>query len=444
MRFHRIFAISTVLYFMLTALYSQSSGIICGNSVFKDIVTKQYPALDASFDQTFRAAQTNIERGGEELTINVVVHVVWKEEEENLADEIIYDQLRILNEDFNKLNADGAKLRPLFKPVAGNAAIRFELVDIVRVQTDTEFEIDLLGNNLLPEVKHTDQGGSDAWDNDLFLNIWVCKIQPLIIFGQEFGQILGFAFPPNNLPNWPADSGAPNADEDGVVIDYRVFGSNNPNGINIPGGGGALVVKGRTPVHEVGHYLGLRHIWGDGGLLGPNDCDQSDGIGDTPYANAQSAFDCDTTRNTCLIQESHYGEDVPDLIENFMDYASEDCMNMFTQGQVDLMRSVLQGPRSGLLTPFSSVTPLDSEKTFSIAPNPTSGECTLTFQHATPGTMDVFVNDLHGKTVYRRSGGYFSGGKQQIQLELESIPAGMYFISLVRTGQVVTQKCMIQ
>ena len=374
-----------------------------------------------------------------------MVHVVWKEEVENLSDEVILDQMRILNEDFNQLNEDGANLRSLFKPVAGDAGIRFELADIVRVQTDVEFEIDLEGNNLLPEVKHTDQGGSDAWDNELFLNIWVCKIQPLTIFGFEVGQILGFAFPPNNLPNWPADSGAPNMSEDGVVIDYRVFGSNNPNGIEIPGGGGDLVVKGRTPVHEVGHYFGLRHIWGDGGLLGPNDCAQSDGIDDTPFANAQSAFDCDTTKNTCFVSEPHYGEDVPDLVENFMDYASEDCMNMFTKGQVDLMRNVLEGPRSGLLNPFSAVhQPAVIPGSLLVIPNPVNGSFRIAFESIEPLEHRFFLTNPMGQIVTTISTIRFEAGQNFIECADPQLPAGFYLLTCVNRAGTTSTRIMIQ
>jgi hypothetical protein len=349
--------------------------IMCGNELFSDIVRHHYPVLFDAINQTFDDALYTVpSRSQEPLIVNVVVHVVWRNEAENLHDSVILDQIRVMNEDFNRLNADTAKLRSRFTAEAGSAGIQFELADIIRVQTNVNFEIGLLSNNLLAEVKNSTEGGSYARDPDQYLNIWVCKIQPITIFGIEIGQILGFAFPPNNLPHWPENVGAPTPGEDGVVIDYRVFGSNNPNGIQIPGGGGNLVVKGRTAVHEVGHYFGLRHIWGDGGLLGPNDCAQSDGIEDTPYASAQSAFDCDTTKNSCTHFESHYQEDVPDLIENFMDYASEDCMNMFTHGQATLMRNILLGPRSGLLMPFSSV---DNHATryldIKLIPNPAKG-----------------------------------------------------------------------
>lgn len=432
--FRPLLALAVTLLLHPVWVFAQYRPILCGNEVFSDIVKAQYPDLDAAFHQTFETAKAHTYRSAEPLTVHVVVHIVWNAAEENLDESIVLDQIRILNEDFNRQNADSVNLRDRFIPEAGNTDIRFVLEDIVRVQTTQEFSVDILGSNLLPEVKHSALGGSDAYDTDQYLNIWVCKIQPIVIFGIEVGQLLGFAFPPNNLDNWPADSGAPNADEDGVVIDFRVFGSNNPNIIVNPAGGGNLAVKGRTPVHEVGHYFGLRHIWGDGGLLGPNDCAQSDGIDDTPYANAQSNFDCDTTRNTCLQVEDHYGEDVPDLIENYMDYASEDCMNMFTKGQADLMRSVLQGPRSGLLMPFSSIGRDDLADGWSIAPNPGDGWFDVSFQARRGMDVSLFVYNLDGTPLLRKENEHVGEGLQKIRVDGVGFVPGMYLVEIRTPG----------
>jgi hypothetical protein len=431
----RIFLLLSFALIASTAVYAQSRPIICGNEIFSDIVRQQYPDLQEAFESTFESAlKAPTLRGNDPLTVNVVVHVVWKEEAENLDESIILDQIRVLNEDFNRLNADTSNLRSLFDPAAGSAGIRFELAEIIRTETDVDFEVDVLGSNLLPEVKSTSLGGSDARDPEQHINIWVCKIQPLVIFGLEVGQILGFAFPPNNLPNWPENSGSPDPLEDGVVIDYRVFGSNNPNTIEIPGGGGFLTIKGRTTVHEVGHYLGLRHIWGDGGLLGPNDCAQSDGIDDTPFANAQSAFDCDTLRNTCNQVEVHYGQDVPDLIENYMDYASEDCMNMFTNGQVNLMRNVLLGPRNGLLMPFSSVSSPEPVLSFQLQPNPTDGMFVVRFEtnEITDGTIRLL--DANGRVMVAKGHQRFMAGNHSVTFDDLSLAPGLYFVEL-QTGK---------
>ena len=143
----------------------------------------------------------------------------------------------VLNADFRRLNADANNTWPQ----AQDSEIEFCLatVDpngnattgITRTSTNTT----AFGTN--DQVKSNSSGGKDAWDASKYMNMWVCDIS---------GGILGYAqFPGGN----PAT--------DGVVIDYQYFGT--------IGTASASFDLGRTATHEVGHYLNLRHIWGDGG-----------------------------------------------------------------------------------------------------------------------------------------------------------------------------------
>jgi hypothetical protein len=442
----RLFFLFFLIPFALRA-QSPSPRILCGNEVLEHLVHDQYPDLDAAFEQTFEQTRARVQRGSTDdrsvMTINVVVHVVWKTPEENLADSIIANQIAILNRDFNRENPDSVNTRTLFKPVAGNAGIRFKLAGIVRKQTTKNFAVNLLGGSLLPELKSTASGGSDGWDVKQYMNIWVCNVRPATILGIPLAQILGFAFPPNGLANWPAGASAPKPEEDGVVVDYRVLGSNNPNTITIPGGTDNLTVRGRTTVHEVGHYLGLRHIWGDGGgLLSPtNDCKQSDGVNDTPFANAQSNFDCDKSRNSCTGIEAFYNADAPDMTENYMDYSREDCMNMFTKGQVALMRATLSGPRSGLLTPVSTRLPADALG-LELFPNPASDLAVLRFDLPEATEMSVQVSDVTGKIMLEQPSEYRSSGAQMWYLPTESLPTGWYAVQ-VRTNKGIAIKSLL-
>ena len=428
------------------AVYVQAQKpIFCGNDLFKEIVKNNYPELDQSFDATFKEAQSTsrFQRTGD-LTIQVVVHVVWNDPSENLHDSIVLNQIQILNEDYNRTNADTSNLRSLYGPVGGTGNIHFELAEIVRVHTDELFHIDLLGTNLLAEVKHTGDGGSDAWNTDSYLNIWITKIQPIELLGIPIGQILGFAFPPSGLEHWPDGVSAPTPEEDGVVLDYRVIGRNNPATIEIPDGTGTLLtVEGRSATHEVGHYLGLRHIWGDGGLLGPNDCQQSDGIDDTPYANAQSAFDCDKTKNTCLNHEDYYGDDMPDLIENFMDYASDDCMNMFTKGQVELMRNVLTGPRSGLIENVSAVHAFNINHHFSLSPNPVSERMNVSFSIKDKSQVTFRLSDQNGHLTLATIKDDYLPGEHQLSMNVDGFAPGIYFLQMITSYGAGVQKFII-
>jgi len=415
----------------------QQPRVLCGNELLHHIVRENYPELQTAFDQTFEQAARHSEVVADRapLTVNVVVHVVWNALAENLPDSVIESQIQVLNEDFNRMNADTGRLRSLFHPVAGNAEIRFQLADIVRVKTTKLFSIDLLGGKLMPEVKHDNLGGSDARDPEKFLNLWVCKIQPTTIFGFPVGQVFGFAFPPADLSHWPAGSSAPTPGEDGVVIDFRMMGRNNPNPAADPVTGDPLIVRGRTTTHEVAHYLGLRHIWGDGGLLGPNDCAQSDGVDDTPFANAQSNFDCDTTRNTCEQVEMFYNEDVPDLVENFMDYSGETCMSMFTKGQVRIMRNVLEGPRRGLIAASSVTEPGRGEAMpLHIAPNPAGERTAVSFVLTQKTEVTARVVSASGQVLLELAPQTFESGPQRLELDTQRLPTGVFFVE-IRTAE---------
>ena len=435
------------LFWAISPVSSQTTPlpILCGNEAFDYIIRHQYPALHQAFQSSY---EENLQRRSpavadrSPLTIRVVVHVVWKNPEENLADSIIHDQIAVLNEDYNRENADTANLRSIFQPAAGNPQIRFELAEIVRVQTSATFQLNLLGGELMANLKNSSQGGSDAWDPTTYLNLWVCKIQPLSFGGVTIGQILGFAFPPNNLNHWPANSGAPSPGQDGVALDFRVIGRNNPNTVEIPGGTGNLTVRGRTATHEVGHYLGLRHIWGDGGILGlPNDCNQSDGIEDTPFANAQSQFDCDKDRNTCNKQEPFYGMDMPDLVENYMDYSREDCMNMFTRGQAGLMLNVLDGPRKGLVQNSSSTTQTTPEAQPMLYPNPARETVRLRIPAGWPAINNIDVTGADGRVQTIQLP--VAPGERKIDLNVRNWAPGWYAVRLLSATGTWTQRLVV-
>lgn len=344
-----------------------AQSIICGDGILKSYLDRNYPEYMESVQHTFEEAKSkgaNPFRSQEVYTIPIVVHVVWKEEEENLHDSIIHNQIQTLNEDFRRLNLDALNIRSIFASRVGDPGIEFELVGIERVKTEEEFTPSILG--LPDQVKKSIDGGSDAWNTEEYLNLWVCNIQPLSIFGIE-AVVLGYAYPPANLSHWPEGAEAPSPEVDGVVVDYRIFGRNNSLKVD-PGTGDSISGYGRTAVHEIGHYLGLRHLWGD--VLFGDGCSEDDGVEDTPNQASSSNWECDTTKNTCEISPVNY----PDMIENYMDYSAETCMNSFTMGQIQIMRAVLEGPRAGLIEGTVSVE--DSELVDGISlqlyPNPTS------------------------------------------------------------------------
>lgn len=416
-------ALSCIILNSFASHAQKVSKILCGDEIYRTQLNNKYPGFTEGVLKTFNAtkAATNAARStADEYTVNVVVHVIYKNEEENLHDTIINSQIDVLNEDFNRLNIDSVNTRTVFLPVVGRGRIHFNLAQIVRKSTTATFTPDLFSGGMPVDMKYDSLGGSSAVDPTHFINIWVCKIQPMMFGTIEMGQILGFAFPPNDISNWPAGSGAPEPGEDGVVIDFRCFGRNNPNPLTVSGQ--SVVIKGRTPVHEVGHYMGLRHIWGDGQdpFGGGNNCEGNDGIDDTPKADNQSSFDCDTTKNTCVDTMAYaINPDVPDMVEDYMDYSTETCMNMFSAGQVSHMRATLETFRSGLLEPLSVNT--TKNLNLNVYPNPTKGELTISS-----------VNNINVVNVYNLQGELMllkNVSSTKTSLNLRSFSKGTYLIT---------------
>ena len=246
--------------------------------------------------------------------IPVVVHVVYNNATQNISDAQINSQIDVLNKDYRKTNPDLANLPAVFVPLAADARIEFQLAvtdpsnspsnGITRTNTTTtSFSDD-------DKVKSAATGGHDAWPSDKYLNIWVCPLG---------GGLLGYA----QFPGGPAAT-------DGVVITYTAFGTT--------GTATAPFHLGRTASHEIGHFLNLRHIWGDDGSA----CSGSDFVGDTPNQGGPNFGAPVFPHVTC-----GNGPD-GDLFMNYMDYVDDVAMFMFTSGQVTRMHASLDGDRTSL------------------------------------------------------------------------------------------------
>ena len=265
------------------------------------------------------------------VTIPVVFHILYNTAAENISEAQVLSQLEILNEDFRRLNADQDNVWSQ----AADTQIEFCLASqdpngnptdgILRVPTNlTSF-----GTN--DAMKFTSQGGSDAWPASDYMNFWVCDLG---------SSLLGYA----QFPGGPAST-------DGIVCNYTATGST--------GTASAPFDLGRTATHEVGHYLNLRHIWGDGG------CGASDFVDDTP--------DSDGPNYGCALGSAACG--TTDMVQNYMDYSDDACMNLFTQGQSDRMNALFApgGARASLVsspgcTPAVPDFALDAQAQSVIAP----------------------------------------------------------------------------
>jgi hypothetical protein len=384
--------------------------------------------LEAINEAFFRSKEMVSQDRSTVYTIPVVVHIVYNTPEENLHDSVIFNQIEILNEDYRRLNADTTNLRDTFQTIVGDSYIEFQLAmfdpngnpttGITRTSTS---QTSFLGVGGMPAegVKSSSNGGTDPWDQSRYLNIWVCDMS---LFSTPF--LLGYATPPADLPHWPA--GSTDGMSDGVVIQFEAFGSNNPNALDL--GSGPISVLGRTTVHEVGHYLGLRHIWGDG------DCTAEDGIDDTPNAVDQSDQDCNLTANTCTDNIGVLG-DLPDMVENYMDYSAETCQNSFTLGQVDMMRAILENYRWDLVHGNNAIGfEENSQSLFSVYPNPSHGSFVI----------DGLVEEVSTVTIYSNNGNMVSSmTAKKSQLEISNLSAGVYYISVQNNETVDVKKIVV-
>ena len=284
--------------------------------------------------------------------IPVVVHVVHQGEEigqgSNISFEQIQDQIRILNEDFRRLNPDTLNTPEIFQPVAADPGIEFVLArqDEEGFPTDGVVRIEANQSNY-GQTDVAVLGALTQWNPNLYMNVWVTTVR---------SPILGFAqLPESGLPGLEGSSENPTTD--GVVIDYLSFGSIGNLRDRYDGG--------RTTTHEVGHFLGLRHTWGDD----DGSCDFDDFVEDTP-PQANSYNGCPLEAASC---------DSPDMYDNYMDLTDDECMNIFTDGQKLRMRTVLESSirRVSLLTSPGLETPVPIADDASITRivTPQSSEC---------------------------------------------------------------------
>ncbi|MCX7605774.1 MAG: M43 family zinc metalloprotease [Bacteroidia bacterium] len=367
---------------------AQNAWIRCGTMQHDSLMRALYPDWPKLEEyepylrdkvRAIKALYENARVIGGVYRIPVVVHVIHNGEAvgsgTNIPDQNILDQIEVLNEDFRRLaNTPGWN----DDPRGADTRIEFVLAKrdpngnpttgIVRWNRNTQgwpappYNTGTMDGTIKPATQ---------WDPNRYFNIWVAHLS---------GGLLGYAqFPDaSSLLGMPGDDGmgapacAQAANTDGVVILYSAFGSarKNSTGLNAP------YHLGRTTTHEVGHWLGLRHTWGDG------DCSVDDFCDDTPLCNG-SQYGCAANPASCT-------PGVRRMIENYMDYSDDGCMNIFTLDQALRMRVVLEycPRRRSLITSPALVPPATTDAALIDLPLP---------RDLCPGTYNI-------ATVLRNNG----------------------------------------
>lgn len=285
----------------------------CGTQEVLERQLKEDPSMALrmneieSFTENFVNSNQNERLVNGIIEIPVVVNVLYRTTAENISLTQIQSQITVLNADFQALNSDYNNTPTIFQSVrSGNMGIRFVLDTVIRKSTTkTSWSTN-------DAMKKSSQGGINPTSPTLKLNLWCCNLS---------NGILGYA-------QFPGGSSL----TDGVVIDNNAFGSTGT--VSYP------YNKGRTATHEVGHWMNLRHIWGDATC-------GSDLVGDTPLHNTAN-YGCPTYphRSTCT------GTPV-EMTMNYMDYTDDACMYMFTLGQKSraLACFAVGGPRNSFAQP---------------------------------------------------------------------------------------------
>ena len=354
---------------------------------------------------TAKTASKNLVR------IPVVVHILNTQSSQNISDAQVASQIEALNRDFRRQNADTANTPERFKGLAADVEIEFILATadpmgrpttgIVRRQTNvSDWTMD-------DKIKFSAQGGSNGWDSKSYLNIWVGNMR----------QLLGYS----SVPGGPVE-------KDGVVINTSAFGT-----INI----GAPYNLGRTAVHEVGHWLGLKHIWGD------TYCGE-DEVEDTPKQGNYTTGCPTTFRSSCSNNATG------DMYMNFMDFTNDACINLFTEGQKQRMRSLFNsgGPRQSLLSskglnePWLEEAPVEegpiTSKQPRLYPNPVTSEAVLDLSGQPQWVgKELAVLSVNGIIVQRQ---LVTATQQKI--DLSRLAPGIYLVWLKTGKEEIRQKLL--
>ncbi len=347
------------------------------------------------------------------IIIPVVVHILYKDGIQNISTSQVLSQIDALNKDFSRTNIDALNTPAVFAGLAADVKIKFCLAridpqgrstnGIIRKSTGTAT---FLADDAM---KFSAAGGDNAWDSKRYLNIWVCKL---------FGRSLGYA----TYPGGPAD-------RDGIVIAYDVFGTSGT--VRAP------FDKGRTATHEIGHWLGLKHTWGDANC-------GNDGVADTPPQQAYNSGCPGFPRiSSCSVNANG------DMFMNFMDFTDDACMNMFTQGQKSKMRSLFAsgGQRNTFL--LSNVCdsgkaedaplPLTAKLSpveLNIYPNPVLADIYIEMKQLDPLVSSSF-------RIFSSTGMEMLKGKLQklkTKVNINDLPAGIYFVRVGEGKEAIIKK----
>ena len=375
--------ISLLIALLVSLTVFAQEGRNCGTMEELNHQLQHDPEMALRMEAIERFTRDFVERNPNEggrmvVTIPVVFHIIHNGDaygtNENISDELVLAQLEQLNHDFALLNADAGNIPSLFQSVAANTEIQFCLAQRKPDGTATTGINRVNGGQATwtsSQINSTIKPAT-IWDRNQYLNIWS------VAFGGSSSGLLGYAQFPGGA-----------ASTDGIVCAYFSIGS-----LAMPNPAGGNYALGRTATHEIGHWLNLRHIWGDATC-------GNDLVADTPVHNASnSGCPAYPHLSTCT------GTPV-EMTMNYMDYTFDACMNMFSAGQKTRMQAVLQagGARASLLNSLGCSPPAVSCGTPSSlsTTNVGSASATLNWSAVTGATSYNVRYRVTGTTTWTTS-----------------------------------------
>lgn len=417
------FVASTLILVCMTyAVSGQTDRPVCGTPVMMEQLIKEHPEelagiMAASYaeDSAMHAETTYKINTDDVITIPVVVHVVYKTAAQNISDAQIQSQIDVLNEDYRRLNSDATNTPAAFQSVAADAKIEFCLAqrdpngNPSNGITRTVTTVDSWPLATADQVKNDATGGVDPWPKADYLNIWVCNLDP---------AILGYAY-------YPGVS----ASLDGAVIGYKYFGDHFATV--------APYNLGRTATHEIGHWLNLIHVWGDDGGA----CTGSDYCADTPNQGSEN-YGCPNYPHTDACSPTSPGV----MFMDYMDYVNDNCMNMFTQDQVDRMRTALNTTRISIQNSKGcyAVNIEDLVKnqleSITVFPNPSTGNFTVKAENFKGNTLTCEIYDFLGALVQRSTA---ANSGSPVSFSLAAYPQGNYLVRISDGTDYITKEITV-
>lgn len=316
----------TVLLLAPLAASAQGTGFSCSANELSHMASlinndparlQEIQEADVQLEHFTQAWANDPSRGGtENYIIPVVFHIIHNNGPENISDSQVYDAIRVMNEDFNKETPDWQEVQPEFLSRVADMGITFKLAQLDPQGNCT--------NGITRTVSPlTNDGGQSMknlidWPRDRYLNIWVAA---------SAGGAAGYSMYPSSV------AGSWGAAADGIVILSDYVGSIGTGNLS----------RSHSLSHEAGHWMNLKHCWGDSNSPGDaSNCSTDDNVSDTPNTIGWQ---------TCNLRGASCGSAL-DNVENFMEYSY--CSKMFTNGQGERVTAALNSStasRNNLWTP---------------------------------------------------------------------------------------------